>query len=160
MLLRSDGLVDRSKGYSVVDKTFRSANGAPYISINTQFVGQGGENDDGANIANYMFRADGVIDRFVYSRDVEKQIVPPLSAKYVSGSTMQTASYFVRDDGVVDRTKGHAKIHNTMHPPEGVKYVMVSAGRQATYLLRSDGRVDRTTGYGKVHQTLEVSGLR
>lgn len=94
--LRSDGLVDRSTGFGKIDKTFQSLNHSPYIAISSQFVGQGSENDDGANNANYLVRADGLIERVVMTRNVETQIPPPHGTKYIAASAMQTACKYPR----------------------------------------------------------------
>jgi hypothetical protein len=92
LLLRSDGLVDRTTKFGTVDKTLQAPNGVPYVAINTQFCGSASENDDGANIANYLVRIDGVVDRFLWTRgSIENQIPPPPPTKYISASAMQTA---------------------------------------------------------------------
>jgi hypothetical protein len=155
LLLRSDGLVDVTRGFGKVDETHACDEaGVTFVAINRQHAAEGDENDDGSNCSNYLIRSDGSVLRLAFGK---KQSMPaPDGAQYIAACAMQTASYLLRDDGAVDRTKGHAQICHTMMPPVGLRYVSVSAGRHATYLLRSDGRIDRTTGHGKVDSTLEV----
>jgi hypothetical protein len=130
LLLRSDGCVDVSGGYGKIDRTHACDDGVAFVAISTQHAGLASENNDGANCANFIVRADGAALRLAVGEKEQYMPAPGKksrwrrgngSVRYVAASAMQTASYLLRDDGAVDRTKGHGKISHTMMPPVGLR---------------------------------------
>jgi len=141
-LLRSDGVIDRSKGSGIVN-SINPPPGKKYIHVAS------GEHN------SYFTRDDGVVDRSTGGGRINSSFQPPENTNYLSVSIGTSASYLVRDDGSVDRTTGKGKITQTMAAPEGAQYIAVAGGQEASYLVRSDGIVDRTCGKGEVSSSYE-----
>ena len=158
--LRSDGKVDRTRGFGNVDTTFE-CKASPYVAVSSQIAAQKNQEGGGGAYVSYLVRKDGKVDRVRTFGEVVQTLWPPEGTKYIASSCADMVSYMLRSDGAIDRImgklKGGATVDCTINPPPGVKYTAVSAGQWASYLLRDDGCVDRTVSGGKVTMTLAPS---
>lgn len=144
LLVRSDGIVDRTFGKGVIHRQIHPPSGTSYIAAS---AGHG---------RDLLLRDDGVVVKLGRSGPVVgSELRPPPGRRYVGMAAGACGdSYLLLDSGVVEMAGfWSGNVYRSRSPPPGVKYIAASTGVSCAYLLRSDGKIDRLQ-CGKIQKTM------
>lgn len=148
-LVRSDGKVDRSTGKGDIHSTLESSTYSPYIAVGEQLsytTGNGKSTQEISNMANYLLRKDGIVDRTQSDGKIDCEMKASIG-HYVACAAGISRSLLVRSDGAID-VVNNGEVAHSVNPTPGTKYLSASVGVGSLffYVIVDDGSVVRYDG--------------
>lgn len=156
--VRSDGLVDQTKGNGKISKQFAPPDGHKYVKVNAD-----------VHVTYFLTDKGALVRKGWGTPKFPKALIEaPNGLEFTDVSAGHWASFCLLSNGemAVIRSGLEKETFSTANSPDSpggsVKYIAASAGLDRSYLVRSDGKIEVVTNSkkkvaGKVLDTIDNS---